>query len=219
MKKYVPMENVPWVRVPWGKNDRHNSKKRQLEDLGLITEEDLEKKWKLSAQKYILFSGRPNKTYYILKYFIQSESPTLLICKSYSCSKIHLWGASMFSEWQQKQLGSSDIFSGNGILNLENEEKIKRFVFQVENEKNLTAWSKVNVILLLEDGLALNSRLFRIFQSSGRFFILAENLMGAVEENSLSVSSLMGKMDVIIAETLGNSVKDFVEILPRFSYC
>lgn len=200
------------LRIPAGKRDRENKKRRDVVDLGQTTAAQMLSVTGICPDAPLLLSGRHNKTFPILRQLVKMAAvPCLLIGTRRDLEQSCLLGLDL--DWTSETPGSR-LSKGSGALCLrpgaETSLALKEY---------LPGWDTHLSVLCLGNGLQVDTELLNLLNGTGRYILLSEALGRSVkgsEGSKLTLEELLLSMDYIVISSIGMAAKELVAALPSY---
>lgn len=211
-QKLHPILGMPLLRLPIGKRDSANQKKRNIGNLGVTTAAHMLSATGITPNAPILLCGPHSKAFPVLRQLIKmSPIPCLVVGTRRdfegSCLSDFPIG------WSESDVPPS-LPNGNG-----------RLVLRPGGETNLRLkdallnWDSHLVILCLGNGLQVDSEFLNLLNGLGQYVIVTASLNRSIkgsEGYQLSAEDLLSSMDYILASAVGMAAKDFLAIIPTY---
>ena len=210
--KWFQTNGLSLLSLPVTKTNRVNNRARGVMDLGLVSGAQLLQVAGYSSNGPLLFCGCQNKALSIIRQAAFSAcAPFLLIGTRRSLSESSF--LSLGPDWTHTQ-ASPNLPEGNGCLVLQPGQTAR-----LELKESLSEWYGRYLILLLGNGLQLDSNDLDLLNAIGSYAIVTDSVprsFSSSNEMGVSINRVFASMDLIVCQDASASVKELVSILPTY---
>jgi len=214
--KLSKIKGMPFFRWYVGENEKVNTKRRGVIDLGYTYPEIIVDKTGIRPDAPLMYCGAQDEAYKIVRELIRkTNKPFLLIGTKRDLERSPLLNLDRHAWCADHPV--SHISTGNGIMELSSGSG-ETFL---ELERYIHGWGSHLLIICLGNGLQVDAELLNRLDAIGTYILISNALGRSIrnqEGSKLSVRELLSRMDYLFVTSAGNSTRDLSDILPVFQY-